>query len=459
MKVRIFYFASRLFNDKGEKIIDEDIIKVAVAHRIVKRYAYILHDKDVYSLQDEAEGKGKHGEPKDPHFHLVAELTQMYELETIAKWFNLPSNFINKAKGAGAFLDCVEYLTHESDKEQEAGKYRYSDEEVKANFNFRELLNKRSLSKSKYGLALNDTEILRREVLTGEKTLSQCYAENPDLFIKDNAKLKLARAEYLSHKEPPKMRINYYMSGNGGIGKNCASKALARALFPNIENESDLYFEVGAEDVSFEGYDGQPVIIWNDCRAEELLRKLHGKGNVFTVFDVFPTKQKQSIKYGSINLINSINIVNSVQDYEDFLETLVRTKDGENEDIGQSARRFPFIIPLHEKDFDLLVNKGFFYGTGLFTEWEKYKNIQGNFGKVRKVLRNNEKLAKQIENQMLELPLQKYNEVIANAESDENLTDEELIKQFKNYGKQKTSLQKRMELSAESSSKTDEENL
>lgn len=451
MKVRIFYFASRLFDDEGKKLIDEDIIKVALAHRIVKRWAYILHDKDVYSLQDEAEGKGKHGESKDPHFHLVAELTQVYELETIAKWFNLPSNFINKAKGAGAFLDCVEYLTHESDKEQEAGKYRYSDEEVKANFDFRELLNKRSLSKSKYGLALNDVDLLRMDVLTGKKTLNQCYSENPDLFIKDNAKLKVARAEYLSHKEPPKTRINYYICGKGGIGKNCACKALARALFPALKDE-DLFFEVGAEDVSFEGYDGQPVIIWNDCRAEELLRKLHGRGNVFTVFDNNPTKQKQSIKYGSINLINMVNIVNSVQPWQEFFEKLVKTKDGENEDIGQGMRRFPFIIPLHDEDFDLYVNKGYFYGTNLFTEWEEYKNIQGNFGKVRRVLKNNEEIAKQIENQMLALPLQKYNEIVSEKESANELTDEDLIKQFKNYGKQKTSIQKRMELSYKSAS-------
>lgn len=41
-------------------------------------------------------------------------------------------------------MDEVEYLTHESEKQQSLGKYLYPDEEVHSNFNFREAINERN---------------------------------------------------------------------------------------------------------------------------------------------------------------------------------------------------------------------------------------------------------------------------------------------------------------------------
>ena len=39
-------------------------------------------------------------------------------------------------KGRGAFLDCVQYLTHSSEKCQEEGKALYPDSEVFSNFDW-----------------------------------------------------------------------------------------------------------------------------------------------------------------------------------------------------------------------------------------------------------------------------------------------------------------------------------
>jgi len=83
-----------------------------------------------------------------------------------------------------------------------------------------------------------------------------------------------------------------------------------------------------------------------------------------------------------------VNIVNGQESYEEFLDNVVKEKneDGEwvvKEDKGQSYRRFPFIIPLHDVDFDMMVNKGFFDNDGsLFTEYYQYNGLRGNMQKI-----------------------------------------------------------------------------
>jgi len=358
----------------------------------------------------------------------------------VANWFNLPLNFLKFPKGRGAFLDCVEYLTHEDDKQQKAGKHLYSDEEIHSNFNFRYEIDSRAEIIARYGRDLSPRERWRFDVLYHGKTLSQCEAEDPVLFVEEIDKLTKLRSTYLTRKEPPKTRINFYVCGKGGVGKGLISRAIARSLYPDIEKDSDVFFEVGAKGAPFEGYDGQPVVIWNDRRAVDLLTELNGRGNVFNVFDTHPTKQRQNIKYSSISLCNEVNIVNSVEGYLDFLNGLAgeyKDKSGEvhkSEDKGQSFRRFPFIIPLHETDFDLLLNKGFVENTNNFLEYLEYNNIRGNMQRIAERCGANEKLARLLEAQTI-LPItEKFHEVMAQFSS-EAIDEKAILEEFSTYGK------------------------
>lgn len=79
-------------------------------------------------------------------------------------------------------------------------------------------------------------------------------------------------------------------------------KALARALYPELDDDEDIFFTIGAKNATFEGYDGQPVIIWDDRRDYSLLEELGGRENVFNVFDTIPQNLRQNIKYGSVKL-------------------------------------------------------------------------------------------------------------------------------------------------------------
>ena len=410
--------------ETGEPLLDEETIKKALEHKTIKQWAYILHDKDVYSEADEeADPDHKQGDVKPPHWHIVMNCNNAMEVQVIAKWFGIGDNFVDipKGSGAGKFLDCVEYLTHESAKQQELGKHRYADEEIHASagFDWRAKLDKRNDNKIKYGKDLSDEEQILYDVMYNGMTLHEVEKKDPFCYMNNIDKLLKYRLDYIRRMKPPKSRINYYIYGKGGIGKDLMSRSLARALFPNIEEDEDIFFVVGAGNVTFEGYDGQPVIIWSDRRSLQLVKTLGGKENFFNVFDTHPTKQRQNVKNSSISLCNVVNIINGQEDYIEFLDNIVRIKneDGDwviGEDKGQSYRRFPFIIPLHDEYFDLMVNKGYFSGDReLFSEYEEYNHIRGNMARIAQMCGGENLLQRQVSTQMLKPVTDKHNEALA----------------------------------------------
>lgn len=452
MKSRIFHIMQYVKHPiTGEPLMDLNQVLKGLNHKSIKKWAYVYHDKDVYTERDEKEqaekyGKSvKAGDPKPAHFHIVIQMgSNQIESFVIAKWFGIADNFVDCAKGAGAFLDCVEYLTHENEKQQKLGKHLYADDEIHCSegFDFRTELNQKNERRLKYGKDLNPVEEVKYKVQFEGLSLLEVSRTEGLIYMDNWQDLEKRRREYLMNRAPmPKTRINYYICGNGGVGKGLTSRALARALFPNLQDDREIFHVVGAGKVAFEGYDGQPVIIWDDCRAFDLLERLGGRGNVFDVFDSHPNSAggKQNIKYGSVRLVNCVNIVNSVQPYMEFLDGLAGEYEKGNgekmkaEDKNQSYRRFPFIIPLHEDDFDLLVNKGFMYGNGLFQEYESYNHIRGNLQKVRKALQGSEERIRLVEDKMMSIPKQKYEEaLVVKPRSTSDL--DVIMKEFEGYG-------------------------
>jgi hypothetical protein len=451
MRARIFEVVQYECNPKtGEPLnFSEENIKAGVDHKSIKQWAYIAHTRDPYTQHDWDEYVDKYGsEPswkvgdhKAKHWHVVCSCQSALELDAVAKWFDVPVQQIEVPRGRDAFLDKVEYLTHERTEQQALGKSLYDDSEVTANFDFRKELTERAEKKAKYGRDVNEKDEIRYKVLYEGMTLRQLCHEDPIAYQNDYSTLDKFRFKYITERAPmPRTRINYYVCGRGGVGKGLICRALARSLYPELEDDDDIFFEVGAKGAPFEGYDGQPVIIWNDRRAYDLLQELNGRGNVFNVFDTHPTRGRQNIKYSSICLCNEVNIVNSVQEYEEFLDGLAgeyKDKNGETqavEDKGQSYRRFPFIIPLHENDFDLLMNKGFYYGTREYEQYIEYRHIRGNMQRIAEQCGANERLAKQIQTKTVQPVANKHAELIKRMEH-ETRDEAEILKMFEDYGK------------------------
>lgn len=440
---RVLELVTNERSEKGEVILSEEkIIEVLQNHRTIKRWAYIMHDKDVYTADDEKRNpRHKAGSLKKRHWHIVMHAPNQVDIESVAKWFFVEPNMIDAPKGRNAFFDKIRYLTHESEKEQKKGKYRYPDDAVHANFDWRLELKKQDEDRVKYGSYLSPKDQQRYDVMYTGKILRECQEENRILYMNDVDKLKKCRLEYLINQEPPRARCNIYICGSGGSGKGLLSRALARNLYPRYNENADIYFSAGAKGAAYEGYDGQPVIIWDDRRAVDLLMELNGRGNVFAVFDTFPTKQRQNIKYGSVNLCNIVNIVNSVQPYDDFLDSLsgeYMDRDGnrrvsEDTEKGQSYRRFPIIIVIDGEYLHVLINRGFLYKSDQYLEYIERAKIKGNMRRIAEACAGNEILRREMESNVVQPIIKIYDEIMGQFFK-KDVNEDEVRRMLSGYG-------------------------
>ena len=90
-------------------------------------------------------------------------------------------------------------------------------------------------------------------------------------------------------------------------------------------------------------------------------------------------------------------------------------------------------MPLHTTDIDILLSKYFTGESNNPSEYEQWKRVCGSFRKVRILCKNNEELAKKIENKMLSGLPEKSEELLKN---EVQLTEEEILKELEHYGEE-----------------------
>ncbi len=399
-KARVMRCSIKTHNAQGEEVFNlETAVAICEKYKSIKRYAIILHDKDVYTSKDVVLYNRKHpeaprnvGAQKDDHIHIVLDLGTSQYVDMVASWFDIPANLMYVASGKGAFLDCVEYLTHEHPNQQEQGKTLYPDEEVIANFDFRKALNERHAKREKYGrddVSLKD--MLRYEVTFNGLTIKQLREKYPFEYIADMDKLKKCRSDYLFNKPTPPYRMNIYIGGeNGGIGKGLFGKALVKKMIDpyDIMEGDEIYFSVTKGNL-FNKYAGQPVLLWEDFRSYELLKLFENRGELYNFLSPYPAKGSGivDVKFDNIKLANHINIFDSIQNPEDWLNGLAgeyTDKEGKfvkSEETlkEQSHRRFPLAFWIVDDNYQIYLNKSFLEGTREYTQWLISEEIPGNF--------------------------------------------------------------------------------
>ena len=391
----------------GEDLgFDEMAIKLGIKSKAdsLVAWAYIRHDKDVYNQDDDIPDNKSIGDVRPPHWHVMLQFKNAIDITSLANAFNVKENYIESWRGNGAFLDGIQYLTHEHPIQQDYGKHLYSRDEVvfaseQIADEYWEALDIRT---EKNLIRLPDSQRVERmikKITTKGYTLADAYNEDSILYCKNESIFKRARQNYLKNAPLPQVRSNYYITGMGGSGKSVAAKAMARSLYPGIPDEK-LWFVVGDGRVAFDGYDGQPVIIWDDWRAVDLQNKFD-RGTIWKIFAVNPEKISMDIKYGDINLINTVNIITCVQPFIDFMKDLAGEYVDKHkilhkaEDIGQGYRRFPVFIEVTRQSLEIFVSQ--WLTGGEFAEYQRVCRVNASiidYAKNEKLEENSQEIMK-----------------------------------------------------------------
>lgn len=344
------------------------------------------HSQDeINELIEKQEAKRvKVGDPKPAHYHIVLNFGKNAKtFGVIAKAFNTLPNMVQRITGGvKGFASMLAYLTHNTKKAQEDGKYVY-DNDIVQRLVFPEerefdgfedyddfidaFINKEI-----------EFDVTAKEVLNGKYTINDIIEKDPEYYLKHSSIVEKARRTYVNRLPTPKLLFNYYIGtldsdregSKGRIGKGIAARTLAISLlapdYPDVDFDSmdddDLvkngyvYWAGGAK-VALQDYDGQKVIIWDDTRGYDLIKIFGGVSKLFAAWDTRPKPIPLDIKYDKVYLKNTYNIVNGTQTYTEFINELsveyVEKVDGwgstkkvkrTKEDKSQAKGRFPFFI-------------------------------------------------------------------------------------------------------------------
>ncbi len=213
-----------IFEERGV-----DIQEVIREHKTIKKWAYILHDKD-----DTA-----------PHYHIYLNFgSSNARFDVVGKWFKVDANFVEKVKGRTT--DILIYLTHGQPDQKH--KYQYSPTEITANFDFESEI---ALSK-----ILGDFEHYSyAQQLAYIETLSVDI--KPRIFKKLNDLWKVY-CQCLMLKPDREIDV-MFITGSPGAGKTYYAKKLCEQL------KYDYCVSSSSNDPC-QDYMGQNVIILDDLR-------------------------------------------------------------------------------------------------------------------------------------------------------------------------------------------------
>jgi hypothetical protein len=94
--------------------------KIELVQKLVPKWAYIVHDKDINTTT---------GEYIKPHIHFYIEFLNPRYLSAVAKELELPEHMLENVINKKGIL---EYLTHKNQPD----KFQYNTKNVKSNFEF-----------------------------------------------------------------------------------------------------------------------------------------------------------------------------------------------------------------------------------------------------------------------------------------------------------------------------------
>lgn len=323
-----------------EYLPKEKLESILDAHKEhILEYAYILHDRDIYTPEEESENPAHvAGTTKYKHWHIAMRFNRGRRLSDVASWFGLGENFFSFSK-TGHFDDMLLYITHANAKD----KFQYEPEAVISNFDYSEwLTNFVSNAKKK----LNDQR--RNEIiqLIANGTIRQYNMYefiSPIEYDKYKSSINHAleyRAIILEQRNTRNMEV-IYIYGKGGTGKSTYAETIAKVRGYSFKRSA-------SERDPLATYKGQDAFALDDVRGSTFeFQDWQG------ILDNFQDRPGSSRFHDKHFTECKLLFITTTDSPEDFWKEM--SGDRPREDPHQFYRRIKTV--LHITDGDILCKR------------------------------------------------------------------------------------------------------
>ena len=319
----------------------KNIVNNLYKRGIILDYAYIVHDKDTYTEQDELDDiKNKAGNLKKTHIHGMLRLNNSYKFSTIANWFDVTAQRIRKIETS--YAAACAYLIHRNNPE----KFQYDPSMVISSFDYNVFLAELAEKEKAQLTNENHMKKLKKRILEEVEAgtlrgynFHENYAFSNRVALRsylNNAIDEIIKTKLNSNKERDLEVI--YIHGSSGAGKTTYAKMTAKA-------RGLIYATSGEDRDPVETYDSHPCMILDELRPSSM------KLTSFLKLVDNNTESLAGARYhGKAFIECKLIIITSILPIEEFFKNL---QANDNETAIQIKRRCKTMFDMDRDNIEI----------------------------------------------------------------------------------------------------------
>ena len=365
---------------RGEKISEHDLQDIPNLDALE---ADAL--REAVRIVDESFPSYKLHDTKTPHVHFVIQLDKYRKRTEVARWFNgvgptdavFLKSYTDRTGDGARYKSAMMYLVHKTKNAE--GKYQYDAKEVVASFDYTSVLDAMVaavMRRDGLKMSADDVRVLLDDVCSNKLTIEDIQKRYPGpIWVEHKSKFENAEEFRLKHAfKPPKFRMSLYfdstMTHKARVGKTTGAFAVAAqiamtkygapaSLFDTMDKlkRRNDYIFIMSPTGGFNGYNNQPIIIMDDCKASTLKSIFSGRDGIKLFLDPHPADIEQNIKYRTILLSAEYVLISGIAPFHDFIKQLSSIKAGGEETADDDIEQF----------------YGRFWGRVTFTGYNSYR--------------------------------------------------------------------------------------
>lgn len=337
-------------------------------------YAFILHDKDIYTELSELPSGASLGDKKPDHIHIAMSFTNARTIDSVAKALGVKPQTIEKFEGRYGKANMFSYLIHRTTQAIELGKHQYDVSEVTANFDYAGYMQDSSNNADSRNIDLDSVlaGIIKGDIILKDFFTAR-YFDSTDVaglfYVKHKAHIDKAinvryNIQMSAHPDEGGIGLELiYIQGDAGSGKTTLAKEYAMRKYGD-------YFISGSKNDSVQDYMGEPVAIFDDARPSDF-----GASDWLKMLDPYTNKSTVTSRFYNKYLAVKCIIITTTTPFHEFF-VYAPEKGSVKEPVAQFMRRFSTVITVRPE----VVNDERFAVGKVFAVKEQSVPVEANVG-------------------------------------------------------------------------------